>query len=98
MNSTGPLFVSKMYKKYVSENGPIPNMHIMTRKEYAGDCNVCRLSTCSGGQYFYHVDGNSWHNWDSTMYNVLLCHWMKIVVLLLVSFTVVFYYRKSQRK
>ncbi len=98
MNSTGPLYVGKMYKQYVARNGPIPNIYFMSKKEYAGDCNVCNVSTCTGGEYFDHVGGNSWHGWDSTLYNAMMCHWDKVLLFLVVSLAVIFYYQKAQRR
>ncbi len=98
MNSTGPLFLGKMYKKYISEYGPIPNMYFLTNEEYAGDCNVCNVNTCKGGEYFTHVGGNSWHAWDSTLYNIIMCHWMTILAILIVIPLYIYLSKKYKTK
>jgi len=81
MFSTGPLFLTIQLYQY----GPVENKHILTNKEFAGDCSVCNENTCKGGTYFSHVMGNSWHESDSTIYNLILCNlkWIGIVILLL---------------
>jgi mannosyltransferase OCH1-like enzyme len=76
MYSTGPSFLTNMLNNY----GEIYNFYILTKKEYAGDCNVCNETTCKGGKYFTHIHGNSWHEIDSSIYNFLLCSQKKILV------------------
>ena len=96
MNSTGPLFLTKMVNNY----GKIPNCYFLNKKEYAGDCNSCNENKCSGGIYFTHITGESWHELDSTIYNFLLCN-KKIIGLiflfLLIIFLIIFYVYKSKR-
>lgn len=75
MYSTGPAFVTKMVNNY----GKIKNSYILTKQEFAGDCNVCNENTCNGGTYLTHIQGNSWHEIDSTIYNFLLCNQKKIL-------------------
>jgi len=75
MNSTGPFFLNKMIKNY----GKINNTYVLTKKEYAGDCNSCNLNICKGGQYFTHIQGKSWHEMDSTIYNYVYCHRESII-------------------
>jgi len=82
MNSTGPIFLTKMVKKYEEKN--IKNMYFLTNDEYAGDCTVCNEDTCQGGIYFSHIVGQSWNSWDSLFYNFCLCNYKKIIVGLLV--------------
>ena len=81
MTSTGPAFLTNMFNNY----GEINNCYILTKKEYAGDCNVCNETTCKGGKYFTHIHGNSWHEIDSSIYNFLLCNKKKILGGILIS-------------
>lgn len=74
MCSTGPIFVSNQHKRY---NGQV---FIMTKEDFNGDCSVCNMNKCDGGNTFYQVEGNSWHSWDSRLYNYLLCNWVSILL------------------
>jgi len=76
-NSTGPLFLTKIIAKYKN----IPNIYVLSNEEFAGDCNACNLNKCEGGVYFNHIVGKSWHSWDSTLYNLLLCNYKWLIVL-----------------
>lgn len=76
MKSTGPFFIDSMANKYKLKKRD--NYHVLTKKEFSGDCNVCTAGDCEGGEYFTHVPGNSWHSLDSTIYNSLLCMYKKI--------------------
>ena len=84
MNSTGPLFIQSMVKRYGEEQ--IEGVHFLSNKEYAGDCNACSESVCKGGVYFTHVSGNSWHGWDSTCYNFIMCKWQWVLSILILLF------------
>ena len=75
MYSTGPLFLTTMINNY----GNIKDTYILTKNEFAGDCNVCNENVCDGGTYFTHIHGNSWHEVDSTIYNFLLCNKTKLI-------------------
>jgi mannosyltransferase OCH1-like enzyme len=75
MYSTGPAFLTNMINDY----GKIKDTYILTKKEFAGDCNVCNETTCIGGTYFTHIPGNSWHEMDSSFYNFVLCNQNKIL-------------------
>ena len=89
MNSTGPLFMTNMINKYKLEN--IKNNYVLSASEYTGDCNVCNLNTCNGGIYFSNVKGNSWHEFDSTCYNFVMCNYKKIIIFTII-FTIIIYY------
>ena len=82
MNSTGPLFLTKILKKYDEKN--ILNRYVLNQSEFAGDCNVCNETKCLGGTYFKHIEGNSWHSWDSTFYNAVLCNYKWILMVFIV--------------
>jgi mannosyltransferase OCH1-like enzyme len=96
MNSTGPLFLTKMIKKYGLNN--IPNHYILTSKEFAGDCSVCNNGSCKGGGYFAHVEGKSWNSSDSEFYNFCLCSWKKIlffIVMIIVCYYLFFIRKRT---
>jgi len=79
MKSTGPYFLTKMFESY----GKITNKYILTKKEFAGDCNICTLGeykdSCEGGEYFTHVIGRSWNKLDSYIFNFGFCHYPEIL-------------------
>jgi mannosyltransferase OCH1-like enzyme len=52
----------------------IPRSYFLTQAEFAGDCNACSQKLCLGGTYFSHVKGDSWHEADSVIYNMVLCN------------------------
>ena len=76
MNSTGPFFINTMAKEYKLSKKD--NYYILTKDEFTGDCTVCSLDTCKGGTYFNHVVGESWHSFDTKIYNGLLCIYKNI--------------------
>ena len=80
MNSTGPMFTTKMLSQYDTSQ---ENTYVLSQPEFAGDCNTCNENKCSGGIYFTHVKGKSWHSWDSTIYDLLLCHYKWLLLALL---------------
>ena len=87
MNSTGPVFLTNMINKY--DLTKITKYYVLTNNEYAGDCNVCNENTCKGGEYFIQIHGNSWHSYDSTIYNFGLCNYKQIIGGLLICSGVV---------
>jgi mannosyltransferase OCH1-like enzyme len=95
MNSTGPLFLTNLVNHY----GKIPNYYILTKKEYAGDCNICNETICNGGTYFTHIPGNTWHGLDSTIYNFVFCNKKIIGLTIFFLICIIFYifYKKKQR-
>jgi mannosyltransferase OCH1-like enzyme len=95
MNSTGPYFLTNMIKTYGEKN--IENLYILSNNEFAGDCTVCNENTCRGGIYFIHINGNSWHSFDSTFYNFMLCNYKKIIVVLLLLITVYYIFFKRKK-
>ncbi len=97
MNSTGPVFFTRVYDAYTKQYGPIPNSYMLSKEEFSGDCSVC-ADTCTGGKMFTHVTGRSWNSWDSKVLNALMCHW-KLVLTLLIILTVSLYvvYKRKTR-
>ena len=95
MKSTGPMFLGTMISNYGRDN--LENTYFLSSEEWAGDCNACSESDCNGGTYFRHIPGNSWHSWDSTIYNVLMCKYKYIVLIILLSM-IVWYTCSSKKK
>ena len=93
-NSTGPSFLTNMIYKYGIEN--IKNIYVLTNDEFAGDCNLCTESKCSGGIYFNHVIGRSWNSIDSVFYNLCYCNYKAIisVILVLIAFFILLLHNK----
>jgi mannosyltransferase OCH1-like enzyme len=83
MTSTGPYFLTNMLQKYKLET--IPNHYILTKEEFAGDCNVCNENICKGGKLFSHIKGQSWNSYDSLFYNYCLCNYKKIIATLIAA-------------
>ena len=78
MNSTGPFYVNNRANEYKLSKKK-DNYYLLSKEAYFGDCNACTLETCKGGTHFSHVFGGSWHSWDTTLYNGVLCVYKKIV-------------------
>jgi mannosyltransferase OCH1-like enzyme len=95
MNSTGPVFLTKMVDKYGEKN--IKNIYILANDEFAGDCTVCNEDTCQGGTYFSHTIGQSWNSWDSLFYNFCFCNYKKIIVVLLLLITTYYIFFKRNK-
>lgn len=97
MNSTGPFFLTNRLKEY----GKIPNMHIMKKYEYEGDCNNCNAveDTCEGGKYFKPIVGRSWNKLDTQMYNFGECNYPEMIAGLLVATLIgsEYYYFSSKK-
>ena len=93
-NSTGPLFLTKIIAKYKN----IDNLYVLSHEEFAGDCNTCNLNKCQGGVYFNHVEGKSWHSWDSSFYNLVLCNYKTLLLLLIIFVGGWFYKGKTIRR
>ena len=87
MNSTGPIFLSKMINNYGLHN--IKNHYILFKKEWSGDCNSCNLNKCNGGIYFSHLEGKSWHSIDSTISNYIVCNYHEIICILLILLIII---------
>ena len=79
-HSTGPFFLTNRYKEYA----PIPNIRVLTKREFTGDCNFCTihkniLDSCKGGEYFQQILGRSWFGYDSYIYTVGACNYQEIL-------------------
>jgi mannosyltransferase OCH1-like enzyme len=76
MYSTGPLMINNLAKTNTVEN----------LKDIQTPCNVCNIKSCeySNNYYITPIDGSSWHSWDSTFLNFLLCNKNFILFILIV--------------
>lgn len=68
MNSTGPRFLTNQLKTYRRER-----YYVISKEAFQGDCTVCNMNQCVGGNEFFQVEGKTWNSWDSTLYNFVLC-------------------------
>lgn len=96
MYSTGPLALDYVARRSKTTIGVLPTVLITP-------CNVCKLSRCKAmkNAWVRQLEGNSWHSWDSTLYNFCFCNW-KIILPVLILFVVILliiwlwmFYRKS---
>lgn len=72
MNTTGPIMLNKVYKEYKNKNeiSFLPAEFILPTK-----CNICSKKPCSTNySYTKLLEGSSWVNFDSKIYNCLLCN------------------------
>ena len=94
MNSTGPLFLTKMLNNY--EDFP---KYVLSKEEFAGkNCNICNENNCKGGIYFKHILGQSWNEFDSKLYNYILCNKYYIGFFIIVIILYFCVYRKKTKK
>jgi len=72
MHTTGPLMLNRLYK----ENGNKDGQRIVILKNISVPCSTCDNETCTiqKGYYLMPIQGKTWHSWDSTVYNRLLCY------------------------
>lgn len=76
-HSTGPLFLKQMVHEYGKNK--ISNAHFMNRAEFSGDCRLCNMDYCEGGEYFKQIVGRSWIEWDFHLYFLGTCHSTEIL-------------------
>ena len=81
MNTSGPLFLTKMFYEY----GKIPKMKIISLEKFYGDCTICNVGNCKGCEYFSHEVGGSWHNFDSKIMDFLYCNYKEIITSILIG-------------
>lgn len=75
MNSTGPLMLTRVAKKYGKKFGYLPVKSIMP-------CNACNVENCNmENAYTKNLIGQSWCSIDSKMLNFLMCNWRKLVLM-----------------
>ena len=78
MQTTGPMMLHTVYHRYKN------NYKIgMLFKEYLlpSECSSCSKKPCSNPlSYTVLLEGSSWCDLDSKIYNIFLCNWLRIVL------------------
>ncbi len=77
-NSTGPMMLSRVstQKNYNVEKLP---------QKLLNPCKVCDdFETCAVGALIKPLQGCSWHDVDSKIYNFFLCNWIVILIVFLI--------------
>lgn len=86
MNSTGPIMLNKVYKEYNNkkEVSFLPAEYILPTK-----CDICSKKPCKT-KYGYTklLEGSSWINFDTKIYNCLLCN-TGFITSLIISFILI---------
>ena len=72
--------------------------YVLLKEEYSGNCNVCNENKCNGGLYFRHILGNTWHEFDSKLYNYIYCNRYYIGFIIIIIILYYFAYRKKIKK
>jgi mannosyltransferase OCH1-like enzyme len=77
MYSTGPMMITGVYKK---------NKNLVEILEkIQTPCNVCvKVCNIDTSYYLNIIKGNSWHSWDSTLLNFILCNQLILIVIIVV--------------
>lgn len=78
MNTTGPMMVNRVVKASGIKYHQLPNALVMP-------CSVCQLDsgTCNTSKaYLRPLEGKSWNSWDSTLFNLFLCQWKTLGLIL----------------
>lgn len=81
MNTTGPLMLNRIYEAYQNKDeiSFLPSEYILPTK-----CNICSNKPCSTKKgYTKLLEGSSWINFDTKIYNCFLCNFSLIVSLLI---------------
>jgi mannosyltransferase OCH1-like enzyme len=76
MHSTGPLALNRALEKSRSVVKKIKN-------ELVAPCSVCDIGedvAPTPGRLVRQMRGGTWHQWDSKMYDFLMCNWKELLV------------------
>ena len=78
MNSTGPMALNKVVKNSTDViYGALPTSLVMP-------CSICEMPYCNtSNSWIKPLQGCSWIGWDTTFFNVFLCHWKKMIGILI---------------
>lgn len=83
MNSTGPMMLTRVARRYRKKFGYLPVKTIMP-------CNACNVEICNTEDaYTKNLVGQSWCSIDSKIFNFFLCNWRKLIMITL-SFFIAF--------
>lgn len=84
MKTTGPLLVNDTQRTH----------EVTVLTDFLLGCNVCKLqrqdSCITNNKYLKMMIGHSWHNLDSTLLNILYCHRVKTLIIIIM---IVLYFR-----
>lgn len=85
MSRTGPLMLTRVVNKTKHKLVKIPRKYVMP-------CSTCDLKPCTKpGAYTKALEGSSWCDWDSYVYNKCLCNWKKILFIILIFVLIIIY-------
>lgn len=87
MNTTGPIMINKVYKNYHRKDKVkiICSEYIVPTK-----CNICSKKPCkTKSSYTKLLQGSSWCNFDTKIYNCLLCNFSIIKAIIITIILVV---------
>ena len=84
MNTTGPIMINKVYRNYKNKDKVkiICSEYIVPTK-----CNICSRKPCkTRSSYTKLLQGSSWCNFDTKIYNCFLCNFgtIKAVILAII--------------
>ena len=91
LTSTGPHYINKQAIDSRVDYYKIPDVDIK------GNCTICNLPNCNGGNVFYHVKGRSWNALDSLLINFMLCKFIfnPYFYILLTTLIILYYNTKK---
>jgi len=81
MNTTGPMMLHKTYDSYDNKHEiySLPKEFLLPNK-----CDICSNKPCKTGcGYTKLLEGSSWVNFDTKIYNFFLCNYGLIVTIIL---------------
>jgi len=84
MNTTGPIMINKVYRNYKNKDKV---KIILTEYIVPTKCNICRRKPCkTRSSYTKLLQGSSWCNFDTKIYNCFLCNFgtIKAVIIAII--------------
>lgn len=86
MNTTGPIMLSRVARRTESVISVVPRKLVMP-------CSICNINCSTCESFLRPLEGSSWISYDTMFYNFWLCHWKKVVVLLIcIIFLIIVFY------
>ncbi len=77
MTTTGPVSLSRVIGRSHHRYAILPSLLI-------APCSVCDLNCLYvSGSYIRQLEGGSWHGLDSKIYNVVLCNWKMLFLVMI---------------
>ncbi len=80
MNTTGPFLVNYMYNQKKDHY----KFHLLSQINLLPPCcNICSNKPCSDHMsYVKLLEGSSWINIDGQIYNLILCNWFYMIIMI----------------